>query len=52
METYYILNSDNNQRVIENLTYEEAKEWLEKNGIASIHILMSHKTDAPSAFNY
>lgn len=38
-QLYYILDLQNNDRVVENLTLEQANEWLEQNGIASIHVV-------------
>lgn len=38
-QLYYILDTSTNIVVIENLTHDQGIEWLEKNGIASIHIL-------------
>jgi len=39
---HYILDTSTNTTVAENLTYDQAIEWLEANGIASIHILSTH----------
>lgn len=39
-QLYYILDTSTNIVVIENLTYEQAMEWLQLNGIACDHILM------------
>lgn len=39
---YYILDTSTNTVIIDNLTYDQAIEWLEQNGIASIHILTPH----------
>jgi hypothetical protein len=41
-QLYYILDTSTNTPVIENITYDQAMEWLEQNGIASIHILTSY----------
>ena len=37
-QLYYILNIPTNTIIVENLTYNQAMEWLEQNGIASDHV--------------
>lgn len=39
---YYILDTPTNTILAENLTYDQAMEWLSENGIASDHILVLH----------
>ena len=39
---YYILDASTNTIIVENLTYEQATEWLEQNGIASDHTAVLH----------
>lgn len=41
-QLYYILSLSTNTAVIENLTYDQAIEWLEQNGVACDHILTPH----------
>ena len=37
---YYILETPTNTVIIDNLTYDQAIEWLQQNGIACDHIMM------------
>ena len=39
---YYVLDTTSNTTVVENLTHDQAMEWLVENGVASDHIVIPH----------
>jgi hypothetical protein len=41
-QLYYILDIPTNTIIVKNLTYQQATEWLEQNGIASDHVATPH----------
>jgi len=37
---YYILDSEKNDTLVDNLTYEQGIEWLNEFGLPTIHLLV------------
>lgn len=41
-QLYYIIDTTTNTTIVENLTYDQATEWLEQNGLASDHVAVAY----------
>lgn len=37
---YYILDSETNETIIDNLTYDQGMDWLIQNGLPTKHLLL------------
>ena len=42
---YYILDSETNEIIIDNLSYEQGIDWLTQNGIPTKHIITPKTND-------
>jgi len=41
-QLYYILDTENNIIIIDNLTYEQAMEWFNLNGLICCNVIKEH----------